>query len=164
MSICGFCGTFLSRSSELKLEFLVGVLTGISFVQTIVANECPKSEYSSAMEKFVLTSLLLCLFNVVGAAIVLLSGDFDQKRKTPPQFILRFIFIRVYRWTSFVMQKYLCFVCCCCYCCGHCSACRKREQLPANVVTEVLTIEPKLEIGEVNTPNSEKSNIRVIYS
>ena len=159
MTICGFCGTFLSSNSELKLEFLVGVLTGFIFVQTIVANVCPKSEYPTAMGKFVLTSLLLCLFNVVGAAIVLLSGNLDQKRKTPPPFILRFIFIRVYHWTSLLMQQCLCCVCCC-YCCGHCSTCcRKSQQAPASVVTEVLNIEPKLETGEENTPNSENAPI-----
>ena len=160
MTVCGFFAMFLSRSLELKLEFLTGILNGFIFMQTIVANVSPKTLESTDLGKFILISIALCLFNVVGTIIVLSCENLDQKWKTPPPLVLRFIFIKVYRCLSYPIKKCLCCCCCCCFCCFHypgCSCCHKTQHTQDIVVTDVQMIETISKTSKENP--SQSSNI-----
>ena len=103
--IVGIFTVFIPAKSEARLNLAVTVLLGFMFIQTIVAGLMPKTNDWPLISKYIISSLLLSVFNlaICGVCVGIASLPEDSK---PPLF-LRWAFSNL--WNS--LNSKLCSSC-----------------------------------------------------
>ena len=93
---------FLPARSEARLNLAVTVLLGFIFIQTIVAGLMPKSNDWPFISKYVISSLVLSVFNLAACAVCVGIASLDRPENANPPLFLR--------WASYDLWHLRCCV------------------------------------------------------
>lgn len=90
-STLGIFTVFLPAKSEARLNLAVTVLLGFMFIQTIVAGLMPRSNDWPLISKYIISSLVLSVFNLAACSVCVGIGSLSEN-SNPPLFL---------RWASY---------------------------------------------------------------
>ena len=93
IALIGFFTIFLPANTSDKMNLAIAVVLAKIYLQSVIAELLPRTNEWPIISKYLISSLLVTAYNVIGSAIILGVHNIEHPRKPP--FIVQVIFIEI---------------------------------------------------------------------